>query len=404
MTGEPKVHGLSGDWAEPDWPFLTDAEVSQLLVRFPDAGGAARVLTYSPRPFSAASVVATSRGKVFVKRHHESVRDREGLLEEHQFLKHLRSHGGKVPAVLADEDGETAIRVGPWTYEVHSLAKGFDIYEQALSWTPFHSVQQARSAGRAIAQLHLAAESYDAAPRRARALVTSFTIFAAQEPWPVLERYVAERPELTAYLEKRAYPEKRTWRAQTETALMPFHAGLQRWLGSLRPLWTHNDMHASNLLWSSDAEDAEAVSVIDFGLADRTNAVHDIATAIERNGVEWLALEDRFEKVMHVEQIDALLEGYEQVRRLTDAEARAIPAMLPLVHAEFALAEAEYFLRVLKSEEKAALAWDGYFLGHAEWFRSEAGRRLLDHLEAWAGARQPDAVSSAAEQEGHVTT
>jgi Ser/Thr protein kinase RdoA (MazF antagonist) len=397
MTGEPKVHGLSGDWAEPDWPFLTDAEVSDLLARFPDAGGAVRVLTYSPRPFSAASVVATSRGKVFVKRHHESVRDREGLLEEHQFLKHLRSHGGKVPAVLADVDGETAIRVGPWTYEVHALAEAVDIYEQAQSWTPFHSVQQARSAGRAIAQLHLAAESYDARPRRARALVTSFTIFAAQDPWPVLKRYVAERPELAEYLEKR------TWREQTEAVLMPFHAGLKRWLGRLKPLWTHNDMHASNLLWSSDAEDAEAVSVIDFGLADRTNAVHDIATAIERNGVEWLALEGRFEQVVHVEQIDALLEGYEQVRQLTDAEARAIAAMLPLVHAEFALAEAEYFLRVLKSEEKAALAWDGYFLGHAAWFRSGAGSRLLDHLEAWADARQPAAMSGAAEQEGHVT-
>jgi Ser/Thr protein kinase RdoA (MazF antagonist) len=131
--------------------------------------------------------------------------------------------------------------------------------------------------------------------------------------------------------------------------------------------------------------------------------VHDIATAIERNGVEWLALENRFEQAVHLEQIDALLEGYEQVRQLTDAEARAIAAMLPLVHAEFALAEAEYFLRVLKSEEKAALAWDGYFLGHAAWFRSGAGSRLLDHLEAWADARQPAAMSGAAEQEGHVT-
>ena len=37
-------------------------------------------------------------------------------------------------------------------------------------------------------------------------------------------------------------------------------------------------------------------AVIDFGLADRTNAVRDIATAIERNRVQWLALdmESRF--------------------------------------------------------------------------------------------------------------
>ena len=35
---------------------------------------------------------------------------------------------------------------------------------------------------------------------------------------------------------------------------------------------------------------AHATSVIDFGLADRTNAVYDIAQAIERNIVEWLEL------------------------------------------------------------------------------------------------------------------
>jgi Ser/Thr protein kinase RdoA (MazF antagonist) len=302
-----------------------------------------------------------------------------------------------VPAVLADEDGETAIRTGPWTYEVHVLAEGLDLYEQELSWTPFHSTQQALAAGRALAELHLAAAGYDAPPRKTQPLVASFSIFASEEPLPVLERYLAERPALAEYLAKR------DWRAQTEAALMPFHAGLQRWVGSLKPLWTHNDLHASNLLWSSDAEDANAVSVIDFGLADRTNAVHDIATAIERNGVQWLALEDDIDNVVHLKQIDELLHGYEEIQTLTDAEAHAIPAILPLVHAEFALSEADYFLRSLKSEESAALAWDGYFLGHATWFRSDAGRRLLDHLESWAEGRQRVVLGGTKEQVGNVT-
>jgi len=398
MTDDPKVHGLSGNWVKPDWPFLTDPEVSRLLARYPDAGGAARVLTRSPRPFSAAGVVETPQGKVFVKRHHESVRDREGLLEEHRLIAHLRSHGACVPAVLADEDGETVIRTGPWTYEVHALAEGLDLYEQELSWMPFHSAQQAHAAGRALAQLHLAAVGYDARPRQAKTVVASFSIFAAGEPWPVLENYVAQRPALATYLAKR------DWRAQTDSALMPFHQGLQRWVASLKPLWTHNDLHASNLLWSSDAEDASAVSVIDFGLADRTNAVHDIATAIERNGVQWLALEGDFDNVVHLKHIDELLRGYEEVQPLTDAEAHAVAAMLPLVHAEFALSEADYFLRVLKSEESASIAWDGYFLGHAIWFRGNAGRRLLDHLESWAGSRQRVVPGSREVQVSNVTT
>ena len=72
--------------------------------------------------------------------------------------------------------------------------------------------------------------------------------------------------------------------------LAPFHAELLPLLPSLKPLWTHNDLHASNLLWSDASDDAHAVAMIDFGLADRTNAVHDLAHAIERNIVEWLDL------------------------------------------------------------------------------------------------------------------
>jgi Ser/Thr protein kinase RdoA (MazF antagonist) len=76
--------------------------------------------------------------------------------------------------------------------------------------------------------------------------------------------------------------------------LAPFHAQLMPLLPALKPMWTHNDLHASNLLWSDDTDNAQATAIIDFGLADRTNAVHDLAHAIERNIVEWLVLvEDR---------------------------------------------------------------------------------------------------------------
>ena len=69
-------------------------------------------------------------------------------------------------------------------------------------------------------------------------------------------------------------------------------------------------------------------------------------------------------------------------------------ALLPLVHAEFALSEADYFLRVLKSQEKADLAYIGYFLGHARWFNSDAGKRLLNHLHSWAESHRGTTESS----------
>ncbi len=382
-----KVHGLSNNWVEPDWPFLTLPEVDALLRRFPGAGGAGVITSYSPRPFSAASVVATPRGPVFVKRHDRQVRDRDGLLEEHRLLQYLRAHGTRVPAVLTDEDGETAICAGRWTYEVHALAAGLDLYEQDLSWTPFRSVAHARGAGRALAQLHRVAAGYQAAPRRAQTLVTSFTIFAADEPLAALERYASTRPELAGFLARR------DWRAQTEATLLPHHAALRPWLSSLMPLWTHNDFHASNLLWSGADDRAEPRSIIDFGLADRTNAVHDLATAIERNGVRWLQLDGSFAEVVHWDQVLALLEGYEEVQPLSAAEAQALVALLPIVHAEFALSEADYFLRVLHAEDRALVAWEGYYLGHAAWFGSDSGRQLLAALSKWVGReRRAEAV------------
>jgi hypothetical protein len=54
-----KAHGMDGTLVEPDWPPLTLDEVRRVLARFQDIGEAEELLSVSPRPFSAASVVAT---------------------------------------------------------------------------------------------------------------------------------------------------------------------------------------------------------------------------------------------------------------------------------------------------------------------------------------------------------
>jgi Ser/Thr protein kinase RdoA (MazF antagonist) len=238
-----------------------------------------------------------------------------------------------------------------------------------------------------LAGLHRAAEGFDAPPRRPRPLVASFTIFAAEDPSAKLKSYIAARPALTLDAAVHAHAE------EALELLAPFHAELRPLLPALSPMWTHNDLHASNLLWSDAADNAQAVSMIDFGLSDRTNAVHDLAQAIERNMVEWLALvEDPAhpERVpVHLDHLHALLEGYESVRPLNDAEAAAVAPMAALCHVEFALSEADYFLGVLRSREKAAMAYDGWLVGHARWFRSAAGKGLLDVLRQWAAERKP---------------
>jgi Ser/Thr protein kinase RdoA (MazF antagonist) len=386
MSTTAKAHGMDGTLVEADWPPLTIAEVRALLVDFPNCVEPIEILSVSPRPFSAASVVATRTGRVFIKRHHRIIRDCEGLLEEHRFMKHLREHGAPVPRVFAASSGEMAIARGEWTYEVHEAPAGVDIYEDALSWTPFRSIAHARSAGEALARLHLAAQGFDAPCRKIQPLVASFTIFAAIDPGVAMEGYLEARPALDHAAVTRASCD------EAFELLAPFHAQLLPLLPALKPLWTHNDLHASNLLWSDASDDAQAVAIIDFGLADRTNAVHDLAQAIERNIVEWLELmhdSTRGEDVpIHVDHLYALLDGYESVRPPTDDEAAALAPMTALCHAEFALTEADYFLGVLHSEEKARVALVDYLIGHARWFRGAGGHKLLDAIRRWAGTRK----------------
>lgn len=391
MSMTAKAHGMDGTLVEPDWPPLTLAEVRELLAAFPGCGEPIEILSVSPRPFSAASVVAAGTGRVFIKRHHRAVRDREGLLEEHRFLNHLRAHGAQVPRVFANSSGETAIESGEWTFEVHEAIAGVDIYEEALSWTPFRSMAHARLAGEALARLHQASRGFDAPLRKTQPLVASFTIFAADDASSAMKHYMAARPALADDAVAREGCE------EALELLAPFHAQLRPLLSTLRPLWTHNDPHASNFLWSDACDNARAVAVIDFGLADRTNAVYDLAQAIERNIVEWLELRPGLEGVdgapIHLDHLEAMLDGYESVQPLSDAEAAALAPMTALCHAEFALSEADYFRGVLHSEEKARVASIDYLVGHARWFRGAGGQKLLDAIQRWARMRERQEVA-----------
>jgi len=385
MSATVKAHGMDGKLVVADWPSLTLDELRILFQQFPVLEEPLGIVTASPRPLSAAGVVSSRAGNVFVKRHHRTVRDREGLLEEHAFMDHLLNAGESVPRVIASSAGETAIEIGEWTYEVHEIPVGIDLYEDAISWTPFRTVAHAWSAGQALAHLHLAATGFNAPRRKPQPLVASFTIFAEQDAGAALDRYLAERPVLDSNSAVRGCCD------QALELLEPFHAQLRPLLPLLGSVWTHNDLHCSNLLWTDSSDTAPVTAIFDFGLADRTNAVHDIANAIERNMVEWLQLvadpAHPDEVAVHLDHLQAFLAGYESVRPLRDEEAAALAPMTALCHAEFALSETEYFLGVLHSEEKAPMAYDGWLVGHARWFHCAAGRRLLEAIEQWAAGR-----------------
>jgi Ser/Thr protein kinase RdoA (MazF antagonist) len=378
--------GVDGVKKERDWPLMTRDEVAAVLAQYrrgrrggpghEPIGPLAELTWHSPRPFSAAVLAKTARGDaLFVKRHHVALRDVDGLHEEHRFIAHLRARGVPVVDILATVDGASAVTLGNWTYEVHELAPGVDAYRGTMSWMPFVDDSHAHAAGRALARLHLAAADYTAPARAIRPLLQSLRVLGEADLFGALERWIAAQPLLARALAAR------DWRADIAAAIAPFHARLASLLPALPSLWTHGDWHASNLLWTDAAPGAQVRTVLDFGLSDRTWAIHDLALAIERNAIEWLS--EPASRRVHTAHIDALLTGYESLRPLGAEEHAGLIALLPIVHTEFALSEVAYFEGILGSPQTADVAYDRYLLGHAQWFAEPAGQALLE----WLGTR-----------------
>ena len=371
-----RVHGLAHDEVPPDWPPLTSAEVAALLARYP-LGEARAIRWHSPRPLSAAALIETAGGMVFVKRHHRSVRTGATLAEEHAFMARLRDEGMPVPAVLADGEGCTAVERGEWTYEVHAPAAGIDLYRETASWSPLLDLAHAHQAGAMLARLHRAADGYAAGQRDTHLLVARSELIEATDPLATLAAQLPQRPGLASYLGAR------DWRGEIGRAMAPFHERAHARLATQPRLWTHGDWHVSNLCWSDAGPRAQITTVHDFGLAARTFALFDLATAIERNAVAWMAL-DTGHAAAHVHTARALIAGYRKQRPLAGADIHLLADLLPLVHVDFALSEVEYFTAVTRSPANADVAYHTFLRGHAAWFGTPPGQALLDAIRELA--------------------
>ena len=226
------------------------------------------------------------------------------------------------------------------------------------------------AAGVALARLHLAAADFARPARPPAVLMNSCQVITAPDPLDAARALVAARPALAAYLAERR------WQEDFAEILVPLIGRAAPELAALRPQWAHGDWHPSNLTWTSAAPDARVAGIFDFGLANRTFAVHDLALALERAVVSWLDLPETGTASADLSAAAVLLDGYQTVRPLTGAEAVALPLVLPVVHVEYALSEADYFTSVAISAANADLAYE-YLIGHARWFGQPEGAALL---------------------------
>lgn len=371
-----RVHGLAGDEIAPDWPALTGDEVCALLDTMPALASPRRIVWHSPRPLSAACLVQTGGGTVFVKRHHSSVRSAATLREEHDFIVHLRHAGMPLARLRADARGDTAIVRGDWVYEVHEQADGVDLYRETISWSPPAQSAHAFTAGQMLARLHRAAEGFTAGQRSTHVLVARSELATAADPVEALTAQLHERPALADYLHGR------DWRRELSSLFAPWrHA--QPALARQPRLWTHGDWHVSNLCWSGAGDDATVNTVLDLGLAAANFALFDLATAIERNAIAWLQL-DAGDAAVHADIALALIAGYRQVQPLDRSDVHLLANLLPVVHVDFALSEVEYFHAVIKNPHAADVAYHTFLRGHAAWFSTPPGQALLDAIRAAA--------------------
>ena len=348
-VGGHLVHGTGTELVAADWPPVTTAEARELL---PAYGLAARRVAWrSPRPLSAAALVETGDGTVFVKRSDPRVRTAADLAEEHAFGDHLRARGVPLPEVLATTAGERTVSTPTGTYEVHAVGVGEDRYRDVPSWGLPLSLADARATGRAMALLQKAAAGFDRAARSCL-LTTSWP--------PDVAGRVAAEPRLARALRGRA------WERDVEQVLGPLLADLP----DLPPSWTHGDGSPTNLLWSADGQ---VSAVLDLGLCDRTSPVVELATAVERSGIAWLEAEP----VARPEVVAELVAGWAEVLPVDRAALRAV---LPLVHVGFALSETAYYAGVTGSAADAETAYETYLIGHARWWQRPAGQVVLDGI------------------------
>ncbi|GAP25717.1 hypothetical protein GLF_2599 [Gluconobacter frateurii NBRC 101659] len=369
----PGQFGVKGVQAERHWPPLTLEEAGRVLGRFALASAPDTLLWHGQRPFSATALVKLADGTVlFLKRHDPRLRDYAALMEEHAFMAHLTAQGLPVQVPGKDRAGRSVTEENRWIYEVFRPLPGLDLYRDVQSWEPFFCVDQARTAGRALGRLHLASKEYEAPARpNDRLLLSSFQAITQPDLEASLAQWGKSQPGLNALFQSPS------WEPDLKV-LLPFHDRLKPLLSHIEPLWGHGDWHPSNQFWTSSDPTAEICGIFDFGMSDRTCAAYDLAVAIERTAITWLASD----YTVAWDQLAALLAGYQSIRPLSPTERKLVVAFLPLAHVEFALSEVSYYRTLVHDEASATVAYSDYLLGHAHWFTGPEGQALLNWLEA----------------------
>ena len=373
-------HGMGSDWENKDWLHITVPELHRLQSYYPCLQGSVKILWCSPRPFSSAVLIEvvqalastgqTNLHPYFIKRSHRSFRRAQDILQEHAVLQHLASKNIPVATLISSNCGQTTLEVGDWTYEVYEKAAGFDLYVDQQSWTPFFYTEHAAKVGSLLAKLHTAMQDFpELHGRSARYLVSNQQLLESENIVTAIQQRIQNSPELSRY-----FADKNLDAVFLER-IFQTHRKIKHVLQQATKIWTHNDLHASNLFWSTQSADANITAVIDFGLSDRNSALYDLAITIERNFIDWLALEHTSQINVDEAGLSAFLQAYcAEIHPQQDFSI--LPELLKIVHLDFAFSELEYFVGITQNLKHADAAYYDWIVGHVNWFFTEQGQKF----------------------------
>lgn len=373
-------HGMGNDWENKDWVHITVPELHHLQPYYPCLQGSVQILWCSPRPFSSAVLVEvmqalastgqTNFHSYCIKRSHRSFRRAQDILQEHAVLQHLASKNIPVATLISSNCGQTALELGDWTYEVYEKAAGFDLYVDQQSWTPFFYTEHAAKVGSLLAKLHTAMQDFpELHGRSTRYLVSNQQLLESESIVTAIQQRIDNSPELSRY-----FADKNLDAVFLER-IFQTHRKIKHVLQQATKIWTHNDLHASNLFWSTQGADANITAVIDFGLSDRNSALYDLAITIERNFIDWLALEHTSQINVDEAGLSAFLQAYcAEIHSQQDFSI--LPELLKIVHLDFAFSELEYFVGITQNLKHADAAYYDWIVGHVNWFFTEQGQQF----------------------------
>jgi len=377
---------MKGEMTQPSWPPMTGRDIATVVSKleidrsFFRAGASdishkianeLRLLWVSPRPMSAAVIIEIDNKKLFIKRHHCSVRNYTDIMCEHELIIYLCDHLVNVPFLHHDQDGKTAICQGEFIYEVSDTASGIDLYRDRISWSPYLCTDHSYNAGKALAKLHNVIKGFKGKEREFNVLRNSVCIIMADDPLAQLKNLMDNRPTLAESVINNAKSINHFFDRFSEIHL-PYIEKLAQYKQFIRPCYIHGDWHPSNMMWTKATKDADVTSIFDFNLANLSFFQHDIAIAIERSFIDWLYLSDPGVITWDRQGLKAFLAGYSEIAMLHSHDLELIADLLPICHFEYGLSEVEYFSHILHQSENALLAYESYLFGHSKFFYSAA--------------------------------